>query len=293
MEVGEPKPVSGGEPEAEVEILHSDNGFVHEVPEEKGRSEEDADAIEALQQEIQGLRTDRSELQRWKDEMQAEMERSETEKKALAAHAAYLEGEISRLQHDLVTAESSGADSEAEAQDLRKALTDLQAEKALLADSKVSLEARIGDLESKISALSEQREEAAAALSEKEAQIVALKKEMDALELKGRALEDGFQLSKSKARDDLEQEVKRKEELEKAVKELEEENSRLQGRIHDLQSESEKRGLLINGNKEEDMVVGVREGLRVSWAVAAAAAASTGTVAATAMAFYLRHARQR
>lgn len=292
MEVDEPKLVSG----EDVEILHGDNGFALD---EKKKSEsevveeEEASVIKTLKEEIQTLSMDRLELQRWKDEMKAEMERSEAEKQALAGRADYLEGEISRLHHDLGTAVSSSADSEADAQSLKKALENLQAEMASVADSKVALDARIEGLEAKIAALNAQREEAAVALSEKEAEIVALKNEMEALQLKGRALEDGLLDYKDKARQELEQEIKRKEELEKAVKELEEENSRLQDRIHGFQSESEKRDLVTNDGKGNGMAVDVHEGLKVSWAVVAAAAASTGTVAAAVTAIYLRHAKQR
>lgn len=293
------------------------------------KNDEKKGTIQKLTDEIEALKTDRVELNREIERSESDKKALES----IAARAVELETELSRLQHDFAEATHDSAEANFELEQLKKVLLEvkknelekevkletLEKEKLLLLEKmereteenkQLRLESgnRIHDLKQRLSAIegrsdniisekTKVEEEASARISEMDKENLRLKKEIN-------RLESEFEKSNLEKKE----EQKKRSDLQKAVKNSEEKVKELEVKLNQLQIEVEESERTIRGLKEKTRdcngpttkkrTIDPSEeqglmGLKMQWPAAAAVVASTGTIAAAAVAVYFSYGRRR
>ncbi|CAK9176427.1 unnamed protein product [Ilex paraguariensis] len=240
-----------------------------------------------LIQKIEGLETEKLELEKDKAELKKEMETLSY----IAARAADLETEVSRLQHQLIESQEANAESaelnrvieelKERERDKGLILEAVEKERNLLLQSREQREGKIGELEGRI--------------SEREGEIRVLNEKIG--ELEGLVMKNRLEIEKEeKEREELEIV---KNELEGLLKKSESRVKEMEKKVRLLEEELGERGVdCANGKGPVVVDRGVigdgdkgRMSLKVEWPVVAVG--SVGAVAVFGVVCYLQCARKR
>ena len=267
--------------------------------------------IEKVTAESEEMKSAKDEMNKMLEEMMKEIEQSESDKKALesiAARAASLETEVSRLQHDLISAMSEGEEANAEVTQLKRMLQEKELTVENLVKESNENESRLRDLEEKIRVMevkvSETNEEKVKIEQETEKKIANREREISNLKSDIGELISSIEKLKMQQKQDeemrnneskeakstelaLDEALKEIRELKEVVKKLEE--IREAKAVAKTQQDTQYEG--VNGIASHSYTGNeANEPLAFKWQVALL---STGTFAAAAAAWYLRHRRQR
>ncbi|KAJ4982359.1 hypothetical protein NE237_033196 [Protea cynaroides] len=252
-----------------IEVLEQENsGLIRE-------KEESYERIKELMEEIEGFKTDGTELKDRLEQRQMEIEQSSEEKKALqvvSAHAFELETQVSRLQHDLVSSMTESEEAAAEVRRLNNALEELK-------QSNLNKEAKVEELEKEKASLLERIEREVGEMKKFKFETEKLQKEKDEIEKLKSSLEEALKRSQEKVMETktvADRLLNELEESEKLVKEFKELNLNCTATARELDA--------------ADAEKGSKGLLQLQWPTVVA---STGTVAAAAALFYLSYAKRR
>lgn len=254
-----------------------------------GENKDQTEKIKLLTLEIDEFKRNQAKLENRLEWMQMQINQAEDDKKGLqviTARASELETEVFRLQHDFQTSVMDCEETSSELKQLIQAYEELkqrnqekdseieglEKEKVSLMgkmdESKAQMENQIRDLDG----------EAKSLLADKQ-KLEKEKKEVEAL--------------KSSLEEKLKKYECKLEEREKIVKELKDRNLEMEGKLMDYTAEKvqmEKRILELEQLFKDEEVID--ETVGKDWCFKYSMAASTGTVAAAALAMiYLKYAR--